>query len=35
MSGAYSMHGREERETVHLEHLGIDGRIILIWVLKK
>jgi hypothetical protein len=35
MCGAYSTHGGEERETVHLEHLGVDGRIILKWVLKK
>jgi hypothetical protein len=35
MRGAYSTHGGEERERVHLEHLGVGERIILKWVLKK
>jgi hypothetical protein len=34
MGGAYSTHGEEERETVYLENIGVDG-IILTWVLKK
>ena len=29
------MHGGEESETVHSEHLSVDGRIILKWALKK
>jgi hypothetical protein len=33
MGSAYSMHAEEERETVYLENIGVDGRIILIWVL--